>query len=283
MLSTSMYGKGRIALLVIDPQRKFWSDRPDWTEARDSAVLRMNRLIHIFRTAGAPIIVVKYEGYENCRPYDGDDGDDYYPGLALRPEDPVIWKRGLNSFRDTGLADILRKAGVDRLVLAGSMTNRCVMAAYYGALDNDMVAYLGQGASVASSAKHQEACEFICGTVTEETVCEQLGVPPLATEDVPVIVDNTYASWDESLLCCVAALANTGGGHFIIGYPHGVADNKALAESISSKAREALGIGVSAEPMVFCSQDAVDVEVSPGDEPVIYFGQKFSAVKGYSY
>ena len=107
--------------------------------------------------------------------------------------------------------------------------------------------------------------------------------PPIDTDDVPVIVDNTYSSWDESLLCCVAALANTGGGHFIIGYPHGIADNKALAGSISSKAREVLGVGVSAEPMVFCSQDAVDVEVPSRDEPVIYSGQKFTAVKGYSY
>ena len=49
MLSTRMSGEGRIALLVIDPQRKFWSDRPDFEEARDAAVARMNRLIHIFR------------------------------------------------------------------------------------------------------------------------------------------------------------------------------------------------------------------------------------------
>ena len=46
-------------------------------------------------------VVVKYEGYENCRPYEGDDGDEYYPGLALRPDDLVIWKKGINSFNGT--------------------------------------------------------------------------------------------------------------------------------------------------------------------------------------
>jgi len=283
MLSTQMYGEKRIALLIIDPQRKFWSDRPDWEEARDGAVLRMNRLIHIFRRAGAPIIVVKYEGYENCRPYDGDDGDDYFPGLVLGSDYPVIWKRTINSFRDTGLGDILRKAGVDRLVLAGSMTNRCIMAAYYGALDNDMVAYLGQGASVASSKDHQAACELICGTVTEDTVCEHLGVPKLEGDAVPVMVDSNYPVWDDSLLCVIAALANTGGGHFVVGYPKGVPDNAGLSKFICSRVSSELGIGVSAEPLVFCSQDAVEVKVPASDRPVLYRGQKMVAEKGYSY
>ena len=283
MLCTRMFGEKRIALLVIDPQRKFWSDRPDWEEARDKAVAWMNRLIYLFRKAGAPIVVVKYEGYENCRPYEGDDGDDYYPGLALRSDDPVVWKRGLNSFKDTPLADMLRKAGVDRLVLAGSMTNRCLMAAYYGALDNDMVAYFGQGASVGSSSKHEEACEFICGTVNEETVCEHLGVLSIGDDGVPVLVDSNYPSWDDSLLCSIAALANAGGGHFIIGYPKGVPDNAALAERIRSRVSEELGIIVSVEPLVFCSQDAVEVKVGASENPVLYHGQKMVAEKGYSY
>ncbi len=283
MLSTRMFGEGRIALLIIDPQRKFWSDRPDWTEARDSAVARMNRLMYIFRKAGAPIIIVKYEGYENCRPYEGDDGDEYYPGLAVLPGDPVVMKKGINCFRGTGLAEMLRNAKIDRLVLAGSLTNYCIMSAYYAALDNDIIGYLGQGASVATTQAHQEACELVCGTVTEETVCEHLGVPPIETDGVPVIVDNVYPAWDDSLLCAVAALANSGGGHFMVGYPHGVPDNAALAERISAIVKSTLGLESVAEPMTFFSQDAVEVKVPACGKPVLYCGQRFEAVKGYSY
>ncbi len=74
MIMKELMGKNP-ALLVIDCQRKFYSDRPDMEEAQGKAVFAIDRLLYAFRAAGRPVIFVEFEGDAYCRVYEGDDGD----------------------------------------------------------------------------------------------------------------------------------------------------------------------------------------------------------------
>ena len=283
MIMRELYGKKRMALVVIDAQRKFRSDRPDWESARDHAVSRMNRLLYMFRQADTPVIVVQYAGDPVCLPYEGDDGDEYFPGLVIRPTDRLVVKHHMNGFRDTELEDLLRSLDVDMILLCGTVTQYCVMSTYFAAMDRDIVPYLAHNATVSTTAEILEAAETVCKTLEEDVVRGFLKVPEIPEGEVPVVVSNVVSDWDSSLLCDVAALANCGGGHFVVGYPRGVKDNGALARRIGAQVERELGIKVSAEALSFCSHPAVNVTVPAAEKPVLYGGQRFIARPGYEY
>ena len=53
MKRTSILGE-KAALVVVDVQRKFSLDRPEWPELRQKGVEGMNRYMDMFRRAGRP-------------------------------------------------------------------------------------------------------------------------------------------------------------------------------------------------------------------------------------
>ncbi len=59
----------------------------------------------------------------------------FHPNVLPAPGETVIGKHHANAFRDTGLLDVLRKAGAKRLVIAGMQTHMCVEAATRHAAD----------------------------------------------------------------------------------------------------------------------------------------------------
>ena len=283
MIMRELFGKKKMALVVIDAQRKFCNDRPDWTEARDAAVTRMNRLMYLFRAAGAPIIIVQYEGDTICRPYEGDDGDEYFPGLAVRPEDPMVLKRNMNSFLNTNLEEVIKSADADMILICGTVSQYCVMSAYYAAMDRAIVPYIAQKATITTDDAIRDAAEVVCKTLEEDYVARFLGVDLPPEGEIPVTVSNVIPEWDNSRICDIAALANSGGGHFVVGYPKGLKDNAGTARKIRELVKSELGIDVKAEPIDFCAHPSVDVVVEPSKERVVYGGQCFTAVKGYGY
>ena len=278
-----LYGDKKMALVVIDAQRKFRSDRPDWDQVRDAAVTRMNRLLFMFRQAGAPVIVVRYEGKTRCRPYEGTDGDEYFPGLVILPTDRVVTKHSMNSFRDTELEGVLKSMDVDKILLCGTVTQYCVMSTYYSAMDHDITPYLAHDATISTTQDILKAAEVVCKTLEEDYVAEVLGVPQIPDGEVPVVVPNVVADWDSGLIPVIAALANSKGGHFMVGYPKGVKDNVKLARSIIEQVKEELGIEIETEAITFCAHDSVDVTVRAMENPVVLGGQKFTARLGYGY
>lgn len=99
------------ALLLIDCQRKFQNDRPDWDEALRKTVLAIGRLLYAFRAAGRPVIFVEFEGEPCCRIYPGDDGDSLFPGIFRRPTEPLVKKKHMNSFLDSDLESVIKGTG----------------------------------------------------------------------------------------------------------------------------------------------------------------------------
>ncbi len=64
----------------------------------------------------------------------GDVGANVIPALAPRADEIVSPKRHYGAFDDTGLADDLRRRGVDEVVIVGQHTHICVRHSSYGAL-----------------------------------------------------------------------------------------------------------------------------------------------------
>ncbi len=158
----------RPALLLVDPQRKFSRIREDWKEAMEAGVEGMNRFISVFRRAGAPIVFMRYVGPSHLT-YDGDDGDEWLEGIDFR-SDLVLDKGYMNSFRETCLAEKLSEMGVDSLVIAGMVTQACVMSTYYAAFDHGFLPHLAKGALISTEDRINDAPEVLCGAVDLQSV-----------------------------------------------------------------------------------------------------------------
>ena len=89
----------KAALVVVDVQRKFSIDRPDWEEIRDKGVAGMNRYMDMFRRAGRPVILMAFEG-ETHNPYNGDDGDDNdWNEIELYTDESADWDGTITNVR----------------------------------------------------------------------------------------------------------------------------------------------------------------------------------------
>jgi nicotinamidase-related amidase len=165
-----------IVLTVIDMQRKFLPD--ECTELIADTAKRLdtiNKAIGLFRRAGRPIIFVKYDGPPNCVYYPYDDGDEFIDGLDTRPDDIVVHKDDMNSFKGTKLADIIRSTGYESVLLTGLVAQYCVISTYFGAYDFDIVSYILEGGVISNDEKNVNAVETICKIFTVEDIKENLG------------------------------------------------------------------------------------------------------------
>ena len=175
MHRTSILGNN-LALVVVDVQRKFSLDRPDWPEIRQKGVDGMNRYMDMFRKAGRPVILMAFEG-ETHNPYFGDDGDEWIQGLRVEPTDLIVTKYGMSSFKDTLLEKTLMETGSDVIVVIGMYAELCVAATYFSGIEHDFSSYIGKGGIISwQNPGGIEATEMICGMASEDLVRQKLGV-----------------------------------------------------------------------------------------------------------
>ena len=163
-----------LALVVVDAQRKFSIDRPDWAEIRDPGVAGMNRYMRMFREAGRPVILMAFQG-ETHNPYSGDDGDEWLQGLDVQPSDIIVDKTCMSSFKNTELEETLKRTGSDTVVIIGAYAEFCVAATFFSAIEHDIHAYIGKGGIIAwNNPGGIEATEMLCGTASEELIRSKL-------------------------------------------------------------------------------------------------------------
>ena len=116
------------ALVVIDTQQAFVADRDEgYPWANPDAPDRIADLLAGFRAKGLSVIHVHHHGT--------DPRDSFHPDNPLSAPmqvalpvggETVVIKTGSSAFIGTGLEDMLRAAGFDKLVLAGGAANFCV-------------------------------------------------------------------------------------------------------------------------------------------------------------
>lgn len=157
----------RTALVLIDMQEEFVTERGGPYRVPEAArrVPAMRRLLDGFRARGLPVLHTAFAATHGFRdrprlgalmpnraPDAGFDDADLFrearfvPELAPVGDEVVILKPSYGAFYDTPLQTILERAGVENVVLAGTLTDCCVGTTARQAYER------GFGAVVASDA-----------------------------------------------------------------------------------------------------------------------------------
>jgi nicotinamidase-related amidase len=122
---------GNEAVVIIDVQNAILgtadSDRRVQNEAAlDDVVKRIATLIGRARREGTPILFVQHDGPAGHRLETGLPGWQIRQEIAPIASDPVIHKTACDSFFETTLNRELESRKIDKLIVAGCMTQYCV-------------------------------------------------------------------------------------------------------------------------------------------------------------
>ena len=139
---------GATALLLVDIQNDYFPggamELPGSLAAAENAALLLGRA----RERNVPVFHVMHESHRPGATFflPGTPGAGLHPLFSPLSSETVVTKHFPNSFRGTGLHDRLSGAGVDRLVVAGMMTQMCIDTTVRAATD------LGYGCVLVSDA-----------------------------------------------------------------------------------------------------------------------------------
>jgi nicotinamidase-related amidase len=154
------------ALILIDLQT--WITRMPLSPRPGAEVVqRCATLAADCRAAGVPVWHVRYldgagPGADPAAPRNR-----IVPGLAVRPDEPVITKYGLGAFDGTPLAGRLRAAGVTDVVLAGiALSHGVGVTAREAAALGFRVTVLEDATTSLSAEGHRQAVQVLNGLVT---------------------------------------------------------------------------------------------------------------------
>lgn len=125
------------ALLIIDIQNDYFPGGAMELEGADAAGEKASAILRRFRERGDPIIHVRHTSVRPGSTFflPGTRGAEIHESVRPQGGETVIEKNFPNSFRNTGLKDILDRQGIKNLVVAGMMTHMCVDASVRHAAD----------------------------------------------------------------------------------------------------------------------------------------------------
>ncbi|MDR6423134.1 nicotinamidase-related amidase [Paraburkholderia phenoliruptrix] len=125
----------RRALLIIDMQVGLFNG-PDTPYDGAQVLANINELIGKARRTGAPVFAARHTGPQGSPIEPGSPLIQLLPDLAVDAmTDAVFDKNRPNCFLGTELADSLREASVDELVIVGMKTEYCIDATCRAAAD----------------------------------------------------------------------------------------------------------------------------------------------------
>ena len=123
---TTLSDRPNTALMVIDVQNGVVAG----AHQRDAVVANIGVLVDKAREAGVSIVWVQHSDEQLVK---GTDAWEYVPELSRRDQEPLVHKTYGDSFEGTDLEEVLAKAGVGRLVVAGAQTDACIRSTIHGA------------------------------------------------------------------------------------------------------------------------------------------------------
>ena len=152
-------------LLVIDIQNEFFNLNQAASESLKAAIECVNAAIDLFRKKNLPIVVIQHKS-EDEGLVPGKAGFEVPATVKLQPQDIRIVKTYGNSFIKTGLAEKLRKLGVDTVIVTGFCAEYCVLSTYRGAQDFDFTPIILKGSLASDNAEHIRFVEEITETIS---------------------------------------------------------------------------------------------------------------------
>lgn len=124
------------ALVIIDMQNDYFPDGRWPLEGIDAAAAQAARLLAAFRAAGEPVVHVRHETQPGSPLLEkGTAGAEIHASLAPRGGEGIVVKNFPNSFRGTGLDEILHALAVKEIVMVGAMSHMCIDASVRAAAD----------------------------------------------------------------------------------------------------------------------------------------------------
>jgi maleamate amidohydrolase len=158
------------ALLVVDVCRAYLEPSSPLYAGVEDACASVGRLVDAARTAGVPVVWTRVR-------YDADarlvfhrkvpslsvfatELGDFPAGVAPTPGERVVVKDHASAFFGTSLADDLRAAGVDTVLVTGFSTSGCVRASALDALQHDFVPLVVREACGDRDPRPHEAALF---------------------------------------------------------------------------------------------------------------------------
>lgn len=176
MRTASGFENERFALVLVDVQRKFSESTEGLRTSTPEIIPVLNEAIELFRSAERPVIYVRYTGELHGDQYSTSDGDDFAEGLIPPSRsDRIVFKDRMNAFTDSDLKKALEESGCDSILIAGLVSQCCVIATYFGAFDAGFSSYILEGGTAATERANTEAVELICRTLTVEDMRRNSG------------------------------------------------------------------------------------------------------------
>lgn len=126
-MATVTHGN-KTALMVVDVQAGVMQE----CENAAQTIANVARTVERARAAQVPVIWVQHESDELKR---DSDAWQWAPALVPVAGEARVYKQFNSSFEQTNTDELLAKAGVSHIVLAGAQSNWCIRATAYGALE----------------------------------------------------------------------------------------------------------------------------------------------------
>jgi len=121
--------RGKTAVLIMDYQNRQLSAFPE--EFQKEILKRANKVLARVRHEGIPLIYVEVVRGERT------PETAIHPAITPKPGEIVLTKSRVGPFSTTKLDELLKKQGVDTLVLMGLRTSGCVLTTVRWAADID--------------------------------------------------------------------------------------------------------------------------------------------------
>ncbi|MBX9644714.1 MAG: cysteine hydrolase [Novosphingobium sp.] len=114
------------ALIVIDVQNGMFANPEMQPHGGDEFLARLSDLVTRARTAGNHVLFVQHDGGAGHPLEKPSETWEIHPGTGYQRGDAVVEKSECDAFHATDMQKRLEADGINRLVLAGMMTEFCV-------------------------------------------------------------------------------------------------------------------------------------------------------------
>ncbi len=125
------------AIIVVDIQNEYFPTGKLPLEDIETAATNAAKVIEHARSAKDLVVHVRHESADSDIPFFTPDtqGVAIHPLVAPLDSETVLLKHFPNSFRETGLKELLDQQGIEEVVVIGAMSHMCIDATSRAASD----------------------------------------------------------------------------------------------------------------------------------------------------